>query len=703
MKVIQFIWRFLGSIYLAIILIFSTAIFALAGTCIEAQTDSHACAAHFTYSSFIFSGLLWGYFINILISALQRWPFQRYHFPFLMTHLGLLMLLAGALSKIYWGTQGSLALAEGSGTSEIILPSTYALLIESPSQKEQIPLKEGLKKKYISSSGLTFRIVEWYPHSKEKQHSWIKDNSLSIKESPTFTVKGNPYEILKKEAKLKITAPETGKILYEESLVAFLEKEIAIDRFSLKGSLDENTLTLFIRNEMTKNVEEVILPITGILQPLFQKRSEYLLPRPFLFELETPYRIVFHDAEKQEASIIHPSGKIIPFNLEENEALYSYADGYRGYAQSIEIPSYLYKSIVETRKDRWSDIEKSLNEHLKSGYSIADPVLLFKKACEKQGISFPTAFTNYLNEWQAAGTWLNNGSAFSNQLLQMIDWQNVQGSDIQLWKDRAQLFEGLQTISRQGIDVVASLKTMLHRETDETDSFLGLLDSQSNFLNQALQAKAPSNSLLFSAALRDAGITPEQFLEEELLAEEDHIRLESQLQFAVLPEPPPLKWEDHRPGIILEVSDGRKTERIDLHYDKYGTLLKHPILQGRYLLRFQSFFEPIPYRIRLLEARQINYPGTVQPLSYEADIRIKNSGHTTQATLSMNNVYETWDGYRFYLANCLPGTRNALQHVQIVVNRDPTKYFLIFPGFLVLSTGVFMLLIYPLFTKRHKI
>jgi uncharacterized protein YijF (DUF1287 family) len=54
-------------------------------------------------------------------------------------------------------------------------------------------------------------------------------------------------------------------------------------------------------------------------------------------------------------------------------------------------------------------------------------------------------------------------------------------------------------------------------------------------------------------------------------------------------------------------------------------------------------------------------------------------------------VHETWDGYRFYLSSITPSDESAVKQVQIVVNYDPAKYLLTYPGAIVLSCGILML------------
>src|SRR5262245_37532796 len=108
-------FRFLGSLAFAIGLIAATVVFVIAGTLLESWSQSHLFAAALTYHHPVFQVLLWLYFVNILFSALNRFPFEKKHIPFLLTHLGLLMLLAGVFVKNHFGVQGACALTEGGG------------------------------------------------------------------------------------------------------------------------------------------------------------------------------------------------------------------------------------------------------------------------------------------------------------------------------------------------------------------------------------------------------------------------------------------------------------------------------------------------------------------------------------------------------------------------------------------------------------
>src|SRR5690349_19139388 len=130
MKYLRLVYYFLGSIYFALILISVTALFVVAGTFLESATQSHRYAAMFTYDTPLFAALLWGFFINILLSATRRWPFRWKHIPFLITHWGLLMVLGGVLAKHYYGLQGSMTLLEGTASQEVVEANTYAIHLD---------------------------------------------------------------------------------------------------------------------------------------------------------------------------------------------------------------------------------------------------------------------------------------------------------------------------------------------------------------------------------------------------------------------------------------------------------------------------------------------------------------------------------------------------------------------------------------------
>lgn len=452
MKVLKTIWHFSGSVYFAIILIASTALFVTAGTILESLTDSHKHASAYTYNHPIFVVLLWGFFINILVSALRRWPFKKRHIPFLVTHLGLLMILSGVMIKLQWGVQGYMGIIEGGESQEFFISDTYSLrvdkVVDKTLQIAYYPIRhKPLTTNDMQFSEFTVTPVGWMPHCTEKWQTWVKNDCISLSGYPPIPIK-NEMEF---------------QNLLHPPLRAFLDDQhqTAWNIYAVRSTQNFDTSHL---------------------------------PHPWLV-------FVVDDKDETVAILTKDGAKKL------EDSLYAYAAGFGGYGVH--------------------------SEH----FNLSTRV------------------------------------------------------------------------------------TPLHR-----------------------------------------------------------------------PQPPSSKWEENVPLIYVEFKNEKERESHTLAYDRYGMGLKWPVLGGDYRVRFQPLFEKLPYRIRLRQARQINYPNSSQPFSYESDLWIsdQNGDHPKEVTLSMNNVYETWDGYRFYLANVTPTDASAVHRVQIVVNKDPAKYWLTYPGCFVLAFGIFL-------------
>jgi len=159
--------------------------------------------------------------------------------------------------------------------------------------------------------------------------------------------------------------------------------------------------------------------------------------------------------------------------------------------------------------------------------------------------------------------------------------------------------------------------------------------------------------------------------------------LETPLTPRFKPIPPLKKLEDNLPLLVLNIEG----ESIPIGFDQYGAGFKWPILHGKYLIHYHPKVIPIPHHVRMKEGREIDYPDSSQPFSYEADCIIDGE----EVMLSMNQVHETWDGYRFYLANVSANNGESAKRVQLIVNHDPAKYWLTYPGGAIVALGMLML------------
>lgn len=133
-------WRFLGSIWFAVPLFVGALVLVMAGTFIEGAAGSHEAAANWIYGTVYFNILLSLFFVNILVSALHRWPFHARHVPFLLTHLGLLMVIGGTMTKNLFGLQGHMVLTEGRGSHSLFITGSESLVLRTLDTTETFPL-----------------------------------------------------------------------------------------------------------------------------------------------------------------------------------------------------------------------------------------------------------------------------------------------------------------------------------------------------------------------------------------------------------------------------------------------------------------------------------------------------------------------------------------------------------------------------------
>lgn len=86
----------LGSLKLAVILIITIAGAIAFATVMESKFDSKV-AAYYIYNAAWFSVWLLALTLNLVCSALTRWPWQRKHLGFVITHAGIILMLTGAV------------------------------------------------------------------------------------------------------------------------------------------------------------------------------------------------------------------------------------------------------------------------------------------------------------------------------------------------------------------------------------------------------------------------------------------------------------------------------------------------------------------------------------------------------------------------------------------------------------------------------
>ena len=104
--------KFLASLKLAVVIIAALASVIAIGTIVEARYDS-AAAKKLVYDTgwmYLVMGALSTSLVAVMI---DRWPWQKRHAPFVLAHIGILILLLGSVITLKWGIDGNLRVPIG--------------------------------------------------------------------------------------------------------------------------------------------------------------------------------------------------------------------------------------------------------------------------------------------------------------------------------------------------------------------------------------------------------------------------------------------------------------------------------------------------------------------------------------------------------------------------------------------------------------
>ena len=129
----------LCSLKLAVVVILGFAGSLATGTILESLYDTPT-AQYFVYRSLWFHALLATLGVNIFCVAISRWPWKRGHIPFLLAHLGILMLLAGSWATEKFGLDGSVRVSEGEAVNTVEMDDN-SLILSDAHDVHKIPIR----------------------------------------------------------------------------------------------------------------------------------------------------------------------------------------------------------------------------------------------------------------------------------------------------------------------------------------------------------------------------------------------------------------------------------------------------------------------------------------------------------------------------------------------------------------------------------
>lgn len=136
------VFRFFASLRLAVILLGVLIVMSIAGTLAESKFDTDT-ARTWIYGAPWFTLWLALLAANLACSALTRWPWRKHHTGFLLTHLGIIVVLIGAIIGQIWGVEGSMTLFKGAEPDNALVLPTRQITVRDPDARRAVMIKIG--------------------------------------------------------------------------------------------------------------------------------------------------------------------------------------------------------------------------------------------------------------------------------------------------------------------------------------------------------------------------------------------------------------------------------------------------------------------------------------------------------------------------------------------------------------------------------
>ncbi|MBI3996249.1 MAG: cytochrome c biogenesis protein ResB [Candidatus Omnitrophica bacterium] len=133
--------RLLGSLTLAVPLLIAIAAVLAWGTLYEMRFGT-AAVQRFIYHGWWFQALLAFLAVNLAIAAASRYPWKRHQLPFLLAHLGIILILVGGIIGGRFGVEGQLVIPEGQAERTLELPQNVLVVHQpNPDLQHVIPMQ----------------------------------------------------------------------------------------------------------------------------------------------------------------------------------------------------------------------------------------------------------------------------------------------------------------------------------------------------------------------------------------------------------------------------------------------------------------------------------------------------------------------------------------------------------------------------------
>ena len=124
MGIMRRVGRFLASLQLAVLVLVALAILIAWGTFVESRYQDAWRAKIEVYQSWPMMVVMGILALNLTAVMVDRWPWKRRHLSFLLAHIGILILLAGAFLTSQWGLDGIMRIEINQSNRWVYVPET---------------------------------------------------------------------------------------------------------------------------------------------------------------------------------------------------------------------------------------------------------------------------------------------------------------------------------------------------------------------------------------------------------------------------------------------------------------------------------------------------------------------------------------------------------------------------------------------------
>ncbi len=136
------LFKFLASLRLAVILLGVLIVMSIVGTIAESKFDADT-ARLWIYEAPWFSLWIALLVANLACSTLMRWPWRRHHTGFLLTHLGIIVVVLGAVIGQAGGIEGTMTLFRGAPADGTLVLQTRQMTIRDSNSQQAVGIQLG--------------------------------------------------------------------------------------------------------------------------------------------------------------------------------------------------------------------------------------------------------------------------------------------------------------------------------------------------------------------------------------------------------------------------------------------------------------------------------------------------------------------------------------------------------------------------------